>query len=158
MYKSQYIALDSDTSFWKGQIDTLLAWHYRDIVDARELTRTNKIATYQQNKPNPFIIDTTLARRIYFPTMNLQEEYALDYRKERESCAVYDIKEKTLIFYSDGGGSNRHIMIVDMSGRIIMQKNLNEKILYLKDLSPGIYFAKVTENRKSIFSSKFVVI
>ncbi len=67
MYSAQYQAVDSDESFWNGQKDDLFDWHYLDIVDAAEIQRTNDIAIYQENKPNPFVLDTTLIRRAYYP-------------------------------------------------------------------------------------------
>ena len=43
-------------------------------MDNSELQRTWAIAGYQQNKPNPFIVDETLVIRAYFP-----EEYEDDF-------------------------------------------------------------------------------
>ncbi|NOX90528.1 MAG: T9SS type A sorting domain-containing protein [Calditrichaeota bacterium] len=61
MYKEQL-----DTSFFYIQKETLRRWHYQDTVDAREAERNNRIAPYQDNKKNPFILDSTLVRRAYF--------------------------------------------------------------------------------------------
>lgn len=158
MYKSQYIALDSDTSFWKEQIDTLFAWHNREPVDARELWRTNKIGTYQQNKPNPFIIDTTLARRIYFPWMNLQEDFAQNETKRRESLAVFDMKEKTLYIRNDGDKRVYCIEIYDMTGRAVFGMRVNANNVPLLGIKSGIYFMRVTEGREILFSSKITVL
>ena len=36
-----------------------------------EIIRTNLIATYQNNIPNPFILDSTLINRCYFNTYNI---------------------------------------------------------------------------------------
>ena len=57
---------NADTSFWNAQKDILLEWHSSDTVDNNELERTWKIAVYQENHPNPFILDSSLARRIWF--------------------------------------------------------------------------------------------
>jgi len=158
MYKSQYIALDSDTSFWKEQIDTLFAWHNREPVDARELWRTNKIGTYQQNKPNPFIIDTTLARRIYFPWMNLQEDFAQNETKGRESLAVFDMKEKTLILKTGEENNPIKLTVFNISGSIVFNGKVDSKSISLKDFSNGIYFIKIYEGKKIIFSSKIAIL
>ena len=56
----------SDTNFWNTQKETLLNWHYYDQVDQRELDRTWEIASYQENNPNPFVLDSSLARRIWY--------------------------------------------------------------------------------------------
>ena len=56
----------ADTNFWNVQKDVLLDWHYYDEVDGWELNRTWMIAEYQENIPNPFVLDSTLARRIWY--------------------------------------------------------------------------------------------
>ncbi|MFQ6605776.1 MAG: endonuclease [Fidelibacterota bacterium] len=58
----------ADVNFWNIQKLNLLEWHYLDPVDSLEFDRSWQIATYQENKPNPFILDSTLARRIWWPS------------------------------------------------------------------------------------------
>ena len=55
----------ADEAFWTGQKDILLQWHYIDPVDEREYNRSLAIAGYQDGYPNPFVLDSTLARRIW---------------------------------------------------------------------------------------------
>ncbi|MCG2419106.1 endonuclease [Aequorivita sp. F47161] len=55
----------ADDSFFELQRETLLAWHKQDPVDALELKRTLQIAAYQSGKANPFVLDETLAERLY---------------------------------------------------------------------------------------------
>jgi endonuclease I len=59
---------DTNLAWWTGQKNTLYAWHVNDPADAREIARTRKIATYQQGKVNPYVLDSTLIRRAFFPT------------------------------------------------------------------------------------------
>ena len=56
----------AEASFWEVQKETLLNWNFIDTPDNDEIDRTWAIASYQQNKPNPFVIDPTLFDRIYF--------------------------------------------------------------------------------------------
>ncbi len=56
----------ADTNFWNTQKDILLDWHYFDPVGYWEYNRTWSIAVYQENIPNPFVLDSTLSRRIWF--------------------------------------------------------------------------------------------
>ena len=51
-------------------------WHYYDEADEMETDRTWKIADYQDGLPNPFVLDSTLARRIWYPQSNLTVEYS----------------------------------------------------------------------------------
>ncbi len=65
MYKVQADA--ADNAFFPAQQSTLCEWHLLDPVDEKEWERTYKIATRQDGKPNPFILDCTLAARTYCP-------------------------------------------------------------------------------------------
>ena len=56
----------ADEDFFEDQMDILKTWHELDPADEDEITRTWGIAGYQQNKPNPFILDDTLIERAYF--------------------------------------------------------------------------------------------
>jgi len=56
----------ADTNFWNLEKSVLYQWHYTDPVDQDEYDRTYRIAHYQDDKPNPFVLDSTLARRIWF--------------------------------------------------------------------------------------------
>lgn len=64
-YRAQADA--ADPGFFERQRETLCDWHYLDPIDSLEYARTNRIALYQDQKPNPFVLDCTLARRIYCP-------------------------------------------------------------------------------------------
>ena len=56
----------ADQSFFDIQKETLYTWHKEDPANEKELERTYAIASYQNNIPNPFIIDSTLIKRIWF--------------------------------------------------------------------------------------------
>ncbi|SVC91939.1 uncharacterized protein METZ01_LOCUS344793, partial [marine metagenome] len=58
----------ADVDFWNIQKELLYQWHQYDPVDNWEYERTWAIAEYQEDMPNPFVIDSTLARRIWFYT------------------------------------------------------------------------------------------
>ncbi len=60
-------AQSADAAFFDIQKDVLWAWHLADPVSDAEYTRTCAIAPYQDDKPNPFVIDPTLVHRAYFP-------------------------------------------------------------------------------------------
>ena len=56
----------ADEYFFEGQKEVLKTWHDQDPVNEDEITRTWQIAGYQEDKPNPFILDETLVERAYF--------------------------------------------------------------------------------------------
>ena len=69
MYKAAADA--ADPNFFNIQKDALYTWHKIDPADERELERTNMIAGFQDERPNPFVIDSTLVRRCYFSVNSL---------------------------------------------------------------------------------------
>ena len=58
-------ALAADAFFFERQRKFLCEWHYLDPVDSMEWERTFRIAAYQDGKPNPFVLDCSLAARTY---------------------------------------------------------------------------------------------
>jgi len=56
----------ADENFFNIQKNILYQWHLEDPVSQLEIDRTWDIAYYQDNLPNPFIIDNTLIERAYF--------------------------------------------------------------------------------------------
>ena len=62
MYEAQ-----ASGTFFEQQKETLRAWHALDPVDQAEYDRTFVIAGFQSGDPNPFVLDSTLVRRAYFP-------------------------------------------------------------------------------------------
>ena len=58
--------LVADQNFFDIQKNILFQWHYYDPPNSDEFDRTWMISSYQEDIPNPFIIDPTLIWRIYF--------------------------------------------------------------------------------------------
>lgn len=56
----------ADEDFFNTQKDILYEWHNQDPVTDSEINRTWQIASYQNNIPNPFIVDESLIYRAYF--------------------------------------------------------------------------------------------
>jgi len=73
MYKAEADA--ADPNFFPLQKDILWQWHNADPADALEISRTNQIAGYQENKANPYILDATLVQRAYFPTSGIDDDF-----------------------------------------------------------------------------------
>lgn len=65
VYRNQ--ANTADPDFFEIQRLTLCQWDAQDPADDRELQKTWKIATYQDGKPNPYVLDCTLAHRSWCP-------------------------------------------------------------------------------------------
>jgi len=46
---------------------TLYDWHYADPITEADQSRSHRVAAYQSGKDNPFVLDSTLIRRAFFP-------------------------------------------------------------------------------------------
>ncbi len=62
VYRFKADAVDPD--FFPLQKETLCQWNAADPINNTEIKRSNKVANYQGNE-NPFVIDSTLAKRTY---------------------------------------------------------------------------------------------
>jgi hypothetical protein len=60
----------ADQDFFNLQKNILFQWHYDDFPNEIELNRTWVIASYQDDIPNPFVIDPTLIWRVYFSELH----------------------------------------------------------------------------------------
>ena len=61
----------ANQQFFDVQKDTLYSWHILDPPTVDEINRTWAIAQYQSNKPNPYILDTSLVGRVFFNNNSL---------------------------------------------------------------------------------------
>ncbi len=59
----------ADADWFAPQQRPLYLWSYQDPVDQVEYDRTFRAAQFQQDKPNPFVLDSTLIRRAFFPDL-----------------------------------------------------------------------------------------
>lgn len=57
----------ADLDFFEQQKEVLLQWHQQDPATQAELERSLKIAESKQGNHNPFVLDPTLALRMFFP-------------------------------------------------------------------------------------------
>jgi len=56
----------ANDNFFNTQKEILYQWHLEDPPVQSEIDRTWEIAVYQNNLPNPFILDNSLVERAYF--------------------------------------------------------------------------------------------
>ena len=139
-------ALDADPTFFENQRATLCRWQFQDPADDLEIERTYKIASYQDDLPNPFVLDCTLSNRTYC------EEFDL-------ACAslttpVDDIDQAKIELYpspvvdrlhviSEG---QSHVRVFDMMGRQLKSKEFfNQVKLDFTSLGVGTYVVVVND-------------
>lgn len=70
------MAYDEETTdgWFAPQLRTLYDWHRASPASAADQGRSNRAAAFQNGKDNPFVLDSTLARRAYFPEIIVADE------------------------------------------------------------------------------------
>lgn len=128
MYKSQADA--QGPAFFQSMKNDLCNWHYADPVDQKEWDRNQKIAKYQGDKLNPYVLDCSLVSRAYCNNIDQACKALL-------SNVVDDqLPGKIQIFPNPSQGtffikintSNQNIFIVDIKnifGQTIFLSNYN---------------------------------
>lgn len=149
-------ALAADPQFFDAMVDDLCLWHQQDPVDAFELLRNSRIASYQDGKENPFIIDCSLVMRAYcsqLPACQPVSSYAITEKPFEIQYRPYDDQ---FIIAGDEDIQWR-FMIVDELGRTLHLQHLTtSQFSDPVDLQPGIYFAFAT-GKDRIINLRFFV-
>ncbi len=168
MYTDQANAADAD--FFQNQKETLCNWHFEDPVDSLEWVRTFMIADYQDGKPNPFVLDCSLASRTYCDQIS-DECKAVDIQeidKNIVDIGIFPNPAYDMLNIKTGSQvnlSDLEIKIIDILGRQILGKNNfstinSEQILVrISDLNTGLYVLKidgVSNNKIVTFTKMFV--
>jgi len=131
MYKEQADAINPN--FFIIQKDILRQWHIADPADALEISRTNQIASYQDNKPNPYVLDATLVERAYFSSSVVDEDKNVIPKKIKLFQNYPNpFNAGTTLRYYIPSGSEVFLQIFDILGKEVYSEN---KIHH----NPGLY-------------------
>ena len=136
MYEQQ--ALNADSVFFSNMLKDMCMWHENDPVDEREWERNIGIASYQDNKLNPFIIDPALANRMFCnpakETLPLPiriapspTPYLIEWHKEGEQIVVDFLLQRPYTF---------ELIAYDEKGKQLTQ-------FYKEDHKPGIFSTSI---------------
>lgn len=146
MYKSQ-----SDGVFFSKQLQTFYQWHYQDPVDDEERWRNNFIASKQEGKYNPFILDSTLIRRAYFPQY---KGYQASVNDENSSVVSF-LKGRNLIIRSKEALFEK-AEIFDINGHLIDSKPVlqedNNLEINLSGIRPQVLIVRLSGNERLYYN------
>lgn len=165
MYRNE--ANEVNTTFFQSQVATLCQWHSDDPVDAKELTRTWKIAEYQQNKPNPFVLDCTLVYRSNycsgepspFCALLASPVKELDISKEI-SISPNPTNDYVEISFSENIPNNESIQIqlFDVSGKILQTETIEDRnsiLLNMEEYPKGMFLLQI-QTKDAITTKRLV--
>ncbi|MBK8079258.1 MAG: endonuclease [Saprospiraceae bacterium] len=163
MYR--FDAINADPAYFSLQIEDLCTWHFNDPVDSTEWNRTLAIEKYQKNK-NPFVIDCSLASRLYCQNISDACESLTGIKSETSSfrnVKLYPNPGKELLFIQHGFGQGRYSFFFrDIHGRdIFSSQGTSESNVIDIDVSmlpDGFYFLIFKhENSTKIYVDKYVL-
>ncbi len=163
-------ALDADSDFFEKQRETLCQWHFDDPVDEVEWKRSKKIAEYQDNIPNPFVLDCSLASRLYcneisdacWPLTATKDVSQKD-RLWVSNPYPNPAKDYSNILISSSDKIEFDINLLDVRGEIVKEYGTNlvpansSKLIKLElPLKIGIYFIKIQFSNGKIILKKIL--
>ncbi len=146
----------ADDTYFESQRETLCAWHYLDPVDEREWERTFLIAQYQDGKPNPFVLDCTLAKRTYCPDLDMScltanENLGLQRVFSWKGLYPNPAHGRLSWRFSLGEPINLRFELVNLYGEtvaLLLENTLPagtyEQVADLSDLPPGVYLLRLS--------------
>ncbi|MGE5357263.1 MAG: endonuclease [Deltaproteobacteria bacterium] len=165
MYREQTDA--ADPSFFEHQKDTLCKWHFQDPVDSIEWVRTWKISKYQDGKPNPFVLDCSLASRTYCEFLSDQclkvgvIELA-EARKISVKLSPIPVFDNLNVSIENNGSKFLEIRVYDVVGFYVYNLRINIKgdqvteiNIPMQNMTNGVYLMEVRGITDKIISRVF---
>lgn len=157
---------DTDLTWWTGQKNDLYAWHVNDPADVREIARTKAIAPHQQNKANPFVLDSTLIRRAFFPGSGVEGSPGVD---ETTTALAQNspnpFRAMTAISYSLSKPATVRLGVYDALGRAVygtrpcMETAGAHAINWNgRALPQGVYFYRLTVDNEIVATRRMVLL
>ncbi len=155
MYRTAADGADPD--YFESQKATLCAWHELDPVDSLEWVRNYKIAAFQNDKVNPYILDCRLARlycgEISSPcratgVQNLPNNEALLFPSKLSSGAAVSLTDRLDL-------ASINLTILDSSGKILRRFSPDSYHITFP-YPPGHYFVLITTPVRT-YSQKILI-
>lgn len=153
--------LQADRSFFERMKPALCEWHIKDPVDSSEWERTHQIANYQDQRPNPFVLDCSLPKRTYCNNFSGCQKNVANHD---ESIIQFTIEpnpfhDKIHIIRNDING-DCEIEIFNLFGCKLMHytwlKNQKEDYINTYSLKPGCYLI-VFKNKIQVYKKSLLI-
>lgn len=140
--------IQADRAFFEEMRPTLCQWHLKDPVDSLEWYRTYKIATYQDQKPNPFVLDCSLPKRCYCSDISECLTQVNEIKENKIIDFYYDQNNDQLVFKNNSQSEMKiNVVIINCLGQINFTKMIpvNETHLNLStyQLAEGTYYVLI---------------
>jgi len=157
IYRSRADAADPE--FFELQREDICDWHFADPVDQKEWEGNFKIASYQDGLTNPFILDCSLATRMYCGNIS-------------EACQTTSTKDnfdnsKIVVFPNPSRGgvqfkyesdlTIKEVLLFDTQNRLIKRIPNSVPSLNLQGVKAGMYVLRFKDD-KGLFAYHRLII
>jgi endonuclease I len=147
-------AMAADPFFFDLQQEDLCQWHDQDPVDEFEALRNERIATYQDGKLNPFILDCSLAGRAYCNMITECEIVSTPLIRMDTGLIRFIPSLRQIIIEGETG--LWHVRIIDLLGHVIHSMELFEgKASEPFAIPTGLYIAYGVNNTNILVQTFF---
>ncbi len=150
IYNEEAMAADPD--YFELQRETLCQWHYQDPVDQHEWERTYKIAFYQENKPNPFVLDCTLAGRSFCDSISSDCRIVHSTDFDKKEFHVFPNPSSGVFTVIPPDQSSYDYQIHDVLGKKHFALNRVSGPLNIEGIERGLYFLTIRKGKRLIHS------
>jgi hypothetical protein len=134
----------ANPDFFMTQVAELCQWHVDDPVDGDEAARNDAVAAFQENKPNPFILDCTVADRTYCADYALCMPSSIARFTKRDIGLFPNPAAYSIRIDSDLTGRSARFNIVDLTGKIWLQGLLSASgSVDVHSLPAGMYIFRI---------------
>ncbi len=164
MYRNE--ADNANPDYFWDQRATLCNWHYLDPVDQIEYDRTWLISKYQNQRPNPYVIDCSLVARAWcddlpgecdelpLSTLALQNDNQFEIFPNPNSG-------NSLLRMTLDKSSDIEFSVFDETGSLIhrlpsMQFNSGTSEISMDFPHPGIYLLRIIQDGKILIYKKII--
>lgn len=133
----------ADEGFFNSMKNTLIRWHYTDPVDAAELERSTRVKSFQ-GKHNPYVLDSTLARRAFFPQWIVSNTNSNQLKSL--NITIFPNPANDEVRFSEAVETVR---ILDLKGSLLLEQSAdNESIerVNISNLPQGNYILMFTKD------------
>lgn len=159
MYHSQ-----ANASFFEQQKNVLRQWHQQDPPDSREIQRTQMIASVQDGKPNPYVLDVTLVDRAFFGATAIEDPSPiLPAEFQLKGAYPNPFNPTTRIEFVLPEGGLMNWQVYNIRGGLVRQGRqfftAGEQYLQLKmaDQASGIYIFSCHLNNRQLSTKLFLI-
>ncbi len=157
IYRAEADAADPD--FFDLQREDICNWHYADPVDQKEWEGNLKIASYQDGLANPFVLDCSLASRLYCEDVNMacQISSSVEQTLDASQIRVYPNPANDFLQLEVAAElSLVELILLNAHGQTLKNIHPTKRRIELIDLNPGIYILKCVDRSGKSRAYRFV--